>query len=72
MSLIVVDSTIEVEYILASNATKEVVWIKKFISELGIVSCIVNPIDLYCNNNGVIAQAKDPRSHQQSNSRDDR
>ena len=62
----VTDSTTEAEYIAASSAAKEAVWIKKFISELGIVPSIVDPIDLYCDNNGVIAQAKEPRSHQRS------
>ncbi|XP_058733051.1 uncharacterized protein LOC131604637 [Vicia villosa] len=62
----VADSTIEAEYIVASNAAKESVWIKKFISELGIIPSIVDSIDLYCDNNGAIAQAKDPRSHQRS------
>ncbi|KAI5433740.1 hypothetical protein KIW84_020850 [Lathyrus oleraceus] len=62
----VADSTTEVEYIAASSATKEDVWIKKFISELGIVPSIVDPIGLYCDNNGAIAQAKEPRSHQRS------
>ncbi|KAK9009129.1 hypothetical protein V6N11_080598 [Hibiscus sabdariffa] len=32
----VADSTIEAEYVSASEATKEIVWIKKFISELGV------------------------------------
>ncbi|KAI5418427.1 hypothetical protein KIW84_042892 [Lathyrus oleraceus] len=63
---IVVDSTTEAEYIAASSSAKEAVWIKKFISELGIVPSIVDPIGLYCDNNGAIAQAKEPRSHQQS------
>ncbi|KAI5435349.1 hypothetical protein KIW84_021961 [Lathyrus oleraceus] len=45
---------------------KKAIWIKKFISELGIVPSIVDPIDLYCDNNGAIAQAKEPRSHQRS------
>jgi hypothetical protein len=62
----VVDSTTEAEYINASSATKEAVWIKKFISELGIVPSIVDPIDLYCDNNGAIAQAKEPISNQRS------
>jgi hypothetical protein len=63
---IVVDSTTEAEYIVASNAAKEVVWIKKFISDLGIVPSIVDPIELQCDNNGAITQAKEPRSHQRS------
>ncbi|KAK8556223.1 hypothetical protein V6N12_002634 [Hibiscus sabdariffa] len=50
----------------ASEATKEAVWIKKFISELGVVPSISDTIELYCDNNGAIAQAKEPRSHQRS------
>ena len=60
----VVDSTTEAECIDASNAVKEVLWIKKFMSELDIVLSIVDPIDLYCYNNRAIAEAKEPRSHQ--------
>ena len=60
------DSTTESEYIAASKATKEAVWIKKFITELGVVPSIVHPILLYCDNNGAITQAKKPRSHQRS------
>ena len=61
-----VDSTIESEYIAASEVAKEAVWIKKCITELGVVPIIVHPILLYCDNNGAIAQAKEPRSHQRS------
>ena len=42
----VADSTIEVEYIAASDATKEAIWIKKFIVKLGVVPSITNPVDL--------------------------
>ncbi|KAK9036765.1 hypothetical protein V6N11_021693 [Hibiscus sabdariffa] len=62
----VADSTTEAEYIAASEAAKEVVWIKKFISEVGVVPSISNAVGLYCDNNGAIAQAKEPRSHQRS------
>ena len=58
----VADSTTEAEYIAALSAAKEAVWINK----LGIVPSIVDPIGLYYDNNGVIAQAKEPRSHQRS------
>jgi hypothetical protein len=60
---IVVDSTIETEYIAASEATKEVVWIKNFISELGVVRSVSSPMDLYCDNNRAIAQVKESRAH---------
>ena len=39
---------------------------KKFITDLGVVSGSEEPISLYCDNNGAIAQAKEPRSHQKS------
>ncbi|KAK8662670.1 hypothetical protein V6N13_024561 [Hibiscus sabdariffa] len=42
---------------------KEIVWIKKFISELGVVPSISDAVGLYCDNYGAIAQAKEPRSH---------
>jgi hypothetical protein len=60
------DSTTEIEYIAASEATKEDVWIKKFVTELGVVPSASGPLELYCDNNGAIAQAKEPRSHQKS------
>ncbi|WP_248786429.1 Ty1/Copia family ribonuclease HI, partial [Escherichia coli] len=62
----VADSTTESEYIAASDAAKEAVWIKKFITELGVVPSITDSIELYCDNNGAIAQAKEPQSHQRS------
>ena len=39
---------------------------QKVHSELGVVHSIMDPIDLYCDNNGVITQAKEPKSHQRS------
>jgi hypothetical protein len=54
---------IEVVYIASSEAAKEVVWIKNFVSELAVVPSTSNPMDLYCDNSGAIAQAKDSRAH---------
>ncbi|KAK8559182.1 hypothetical protein V6N12_042464 [Hibiscus sabdariffa] len=62
----VADITTEAEYIAASEAAKEAVWIKKFVKELGVVPSILDALELYCGNNGAIAQAKEPRSHQRS------
>ena len=48
------------------KAAKEAFWVRKFISELGVVPNIVDPIPLYCDKNGAIAQGKEPQSHQRS------
>ena len=63
----IADSTTESEYIAESDAAKEAVWIRKFISELGVVPTISDLITLYCDNSGAIAQAKEPRSHRGPN-----
>ena len=60
----IVDSKTESEYIATSKAPKEAVWIRKFITEIGVVPSIVDPILLYCDNTGAIMQEKEPRSHQ--------
>ena len=62
----IADSTTEVEYIAASEVAKEAVWMRKFIAELEVVPSITDPITVYCDNNGAIAQAKEPWSHQRS------
>ena len=62
----VADSTTEAEYIAASEAAKEAIWIKKFIAGLGVVPSILDLVNLYYDNNGAIAQAKEPISHQRS------
>ena len=48
------DSTTKAQYIAASKETKEEIWIRKFIVELGVVPSIVDLIPLYCDNNGAI------------------
>ncbi|PPZ26180.1 hypothetical protein C5P36_26510, partial [Escherichia coli] len=60
------DSTTEAEYIAASDAAKEAVWIKKFVTELTVVPSIESAVPLHCDNNGAVIQAKEPRSHQKS------
>ena len=62
--MVIADSTMEAVYIAASKAAKEVFWYKKFATELGVMSS--DAIPLYCDNNGAIALAKEPRSHQKS------
>jgi hypothetical protein len=62
----VADSTMEAEYIVDLEAAKEGVWMRKFLIELGVFPNASNPLNLYYNNNGAIAQAKEPRNHQKN------
>ena len=62
----IVDSITKLEYIAAFEAAKVAFWIRKFITKLGVVPFIVGSIPLYCDNNGAIARAKEPRSYQRS------
>ena len=57
------DSVCEVEYIAASDAAKEAVWLQKFIIELGVVPSINGPVLLYCDSSSAIAQTKEPKSN---------
>jgi hypothetical protein len=53
-------------YIAASEAAKEAIWIRNFVSELGVVPSASSPMDLYRDNSGAIAQAKEPRAHKRA------
>ncbi|GJY80041.1 retrotransposon protein, putative, ty1-copia subclass [Tanacetum coccineum] len=51
---ILATSSAEAEYIDASDASKEAVWIRKFISGLGVVPTNKVPMQMYCDNTGAI------------------
>ncbi|KAK1686436.1 hypothetical protein QYE76_047284 [Lolium multiflorum] len=59
----VAKSSTESEYIAASEASSEAVWTKRFIVELGVVPSALEPLVIYCDNMGAIANAQEPRSH---------
>ncbi|GJW04297.1 retrotransposon protein, putative, ty1-copia subclass [Tanacetum coccineum] len=52
-------SSTDAEYIAAFDASKEAIWIQKFISGIGVVPTIEEPINMYCDNTRAIAIAKD-------------
>ena len=45
----VVDSTTEAEYVAASKALKEAVWIKQFLEDVGVVPSALDPVEIYCD-----------------------
>ncbi|GJY93389.1 retrovirus-related pol polyprotein from transposon TNT 1-94 [Tanacetum coccineum] len=53
-------SATEAEYIAASEAAMEAVWIRKFILGLGIVPTINEPIKMFCDNSAALLIANEP------------
>ena len=62
----VADSTCESEYIAISEASKEAIWLKNFIGDLGVVTTIKEPMEIFCDNEGAVALTKEPRDHSRS------
>ncbi|CAH1418815.1 unnamed protein product [Lactuca virosa] len=60
------DSTCESEYIAASEAAKEMIWLKNFIGDLGVVPAIKEPMEIFCDSESAVALAKEPRDHGRS------
>jgi len=51
----VTNSTIEAEYIAASESAKEGVWMRRFLIELGVFPNASSLLNLHCDNNETIA-----------------
>src|SRR5215216_6667421 len=47
---VVAGSTMEAEYVAASEAVQKAVWMKEFITELGVVPSALEPMVIYCEN----------------------
>ncbi len=54
-------STTEAEYMATSQCTKEAIWLKKLMADVGLVQ--VGAITIMCDNQGCIALAKNPTHH---------
>lgn len=59
----IVDSIIESQYITTNEVTKEAVWLKKLLIYLGIVPSIVEPVEIFSDNEGAVVLTKEPRDH---------
>jgi hypothetical protein len=66
MQTVIADSTTEGEYIAASEAAKEAVWIRQFLEGLKVVPTADNHVPLFCDNSGAVFQAKEPKSSNKS------
>jgi hypothetical protein len=63
---IVADLITKAEYIATSEVANEAIWIRNFVSELGVDPSVSSLMDLYCDNSGAIAQSLEFRSHKKS------
>lgn len=60
-------STCEAEYIGQTQATKEAVWLRNLLAELtDMDECDIPTTVIYCDNQGAIALAKNPKFHGRS------
>ncbi|GKB14102.1 hypothetical protein Tco_0848025 [Tanacetum coccineum] len=62
----VADSTCESEYIAACEASKEAIWMKNFIGDLGVVPTVQDPIEIFYDNESAVALTKEPKDHEKS------
>ena len=59
-------STCEAEYMAASEAAHEAIWMKDFITDLGVIPSASGPVKIFCNNTGANALAKESRFHKRT------
>ncbi|KAL8116714.1 hypothetical protein AgCh_023023 [Apium graveolens] len=59
----IADSTMEAEYVAASEAAKEAVWFRNFLLDLDVVLNLPMSLMVYCDNTGAVANSKEPRDH---------
>ena len=59
-------TTCEAEYMVASEAANEGVWMKEFISDLGVIPRASGPMKIICDNTGAISLAKESRFHKRT------
>lgn len=57
-------STMKVEYMTASKASKESVWLRMSYYNLEVVPNMDKPLTLYFDNNGVVTNSKEPKKPQ--------
>ena len=62
----IADSTMEVEYVDAFEASKEAVWLRKFLKYLEVVPNVNEPMTLYCDSSGAVANSKEHRCHKRT------
>ncbi|PKU62438.1 Retrovirus-related Pol polyprotein from transposon TNT 1-94 [Dendrobium catenatum] len=60
------DSTMKAEYVVATEAAKEAVWLRNFQIELKVVPNFEKPLTLFCDNSEAISNTKEVRNHKKA------
>src|SRR5438270_10991178 len=55
---ITASSTMEAEFVACFEATSHALWLRNFISGLGVVDSIARPLRIYCDNTAVVCFSK--------------
>ncbi|RVX08120.1 Copia protein [Vitis vinifera] len=55
-------STMEAEYVACYEACCHAMWMRNFVSALGVVDSISRPLKLFCDNSAAVAFSKNTRS----------
>ncbi|GAA0175175.1 hypothetical protein LIER_41863 [Lithospermum erythrorhizon] len=58
---IIVTSTMEAEFVACFMATNHGLWLRNFISRLGIVDTIAKPLKIYCDNVAAVFFSKNDK-----------
>ena len=56
-------SMMEEEYVACSSVIQEVVWLRRFLQDIGVVKTAFEPMTLYCDSMATLAYAKDSKYH---------
>jgi hypothetical protein len=59
-------SSVEAEYMAATQATKEATWFRAFFSQLGVSRIVTGPSVIFSDSQGSIALGKNPEYHQRT------
>nr|GEW29464.1 retrovirus-related Pol polyprotein from transposon TNT 1-94 [Tanacetum cinerariifolium] len=62
----VADSTCESDYIAACEASKEAIWMKNFIGDIGVFPTVQDLIEIFCDNESAVVLTKEPKDHEKS------
>ncbi|XP_075103780.1 secreted RxLR effector protein 161-like [Nicotiana tabacum] len=58
---VIATSTMEAEFVACFEATIHALWLRNFISGLGVVDTITKPLKIYCDNSGAVFFSKNDK-----------